>query len=208
MDRNESIQKIKEIMKNLMFSETVEVKLSDIKLQDGTIIQSPDSEIKVGSLVTDSTGAPCADGEYVLEDGTNVTVLNGAVSEVEAPVEEQQEEEGVMEDANVNANVNADAVTETPAEDEVKDSSITDGLDSRISSLESQITEVLDILKQQGSMNSQMMSKIKAIGDEPGDEPVKNKTKVFETFSKERKIFEDSIGEIEKIREFNKQKMK
>ena len=204
MDRNESIQKIKEIMKNLMFSETVEVKLSDIKLQDGTVIQSPDSELKVGSLVTDSTGAPCADGEYVLEDGTNVTVLNGAVTEVEAPVEEQQEDAGVMEDANVNM---ATPTTETPAEDAATDTSVTDALDTRISSLESQITEVLDILKQQGSMNSQLMSKIKEIGSEPGDEPVKNSTKAFQAYSKEKKIYEDSIGEIEKIREFNK-KMK
>jgi len=57
---------------------------TDYKLVDGTLITV--SELMPGGTVM-KDGAPVADGEYILEDGTKLEVSGGAISEVSAPGE-------------------------------------------------------------------------------------------------------------------------
>lgn len=201
MDRNESIQKIKELMSKLLFNEVKvdDIKLSDITLKDGTVLQSPDSELKVGSEVTNADGSPVIDGDYILEDGSTISVLSGKVAEISTAQEEAQDPTEV---ANVEAKI--DASVDSTATTPTGDTSVED----RVLALESQLTEILSILKDMGNMNKQLMNRVNEISDEPSDKPVENKEKEFKSYSKE-KVTNTMVSEtLDEIRNINKGKNK
>ena len=89
---------IKEIVSKIKVF-LAEVEFTDVKTNDGTII-SFDKELAVGGelFVVDESGrTPAPDGEYYLEDGTKIVVVNGLidtiVQEAETPEEEVAPEE-------------------------------------------------------------------------------------------------------------------
>lgn len=78
------------------------VKLAtEIKLNDGTSL-SVDGDIAIGSavkLISPEGEMPAMDGEYVAEDGTTYTVMNGTIAEISTKAEESADATGT-EDAN------------------------------------------------------------------------------------------------------------
>jgi len=82
--------------------EVTEVKLMDAELADGTMVNI-DPALEVGAMVTvevEGEVAPMPNGEYPLADGTVVTVMEGAITdikEVEAEEEEAMETEATLE---------------------------------------------------------------------------------------------------------------
>lgn len=85
---------LKELFKkyeSFLASKNIKVKFSDeekmisAKLKDGGEIKTTAESWAVGVPVMGADGNPAPDGEYVLEDGTVVTVAGGALSEIEAP---------------------------------------------------------------------------------------------------------------------------
>ena len=96
---------LKELLKKyekMLASKGVKLKFSDeekmisAKLKDGGEIKTTAESWAVGVPVMGADGNPAPDGEYVLEDGTVVTVAGGALAEIEAP---SSEEEMSAEDA-------------------------------------------------------------------------------------------------------------
>jgi hypothetical protein len=92
-------------VKKLIFGEetkVTEVKLMAAELADGTMINI-DPALEVGAMVTvevEGEVAPMPNGEYPLADGTVVTVMEGAITdikEVEAEEEEAMETESTPE---------------------------------------------------------------------------------------------------------------
>lgn len=59
--------------------------VTDYKLKDGSVVSI--DKLEVGGIVTVNS-EPAADGEYVLEDGTNISVSGGVISELESPAAE------------------------------------------------------------------------------------------------------------------------
>jgi hypothetical protein len=61
----------------------------NITLGDGNIITvvTDTTEPQVGDAVTDDTGSPLADGDYVLPDGGTIVVLAGVIDELTATEE-------------------------------------------------------------------------------------------------------------------------
>lgn len=95
MNATEALNKIK-----ALFAEDGQVVTADVPatdetkmsfesydLMDGTKIELTALEIGADAMLADASGntAPCPDGEYVLADGTNVTVTAGKVSGIETP---------------------------------------------------------------------------------------------------------------------------
>lgn len=79
----------------VLFADTVAVPgPTDYKLADGTAVNI--DKLEVGGVLT-VAGAPAADGEYTLDDGTSITVLNGVISEVESAVDESAEDAATAE---------------------------------------------------------------------------------------------------------------
>jgi molecular chaperone GrpE (heat shock protein) len=82
--------------------EVTEIKLMAAELADGTMVNI-DPALEVGAVVTvevEGEVAPMPNGEYPLADGTVVTVMEGAISdikEVEAEEEEAMETEATLE---------------------------------------------------------------------------------------------------------------
>lgn len=89
MNAKEALQKIAAMVKSLNFSDQVQpvpeppapepAKFMDVKTKDGVVLQVDKLE-PGGSVVLN--GAPAADGEYALEDGTMVSVAGGLIVEV------------------------------------------------------------------------------------------------------------------------------
>jgi hypothetical protein len=68
---------------------------TEVKLNDGTSL-SVDGDIAIGSmvkLITPEGEVEAMDGEYVAEDGTSYSVMNGAISEIASKEEEAPEVE-------------------------------------------------------------------------------------------------------------------
>lgn len=66
---------------------------TEVKLNDGTSL-SVDGEVAIGSavmLISPEGEMPAIDGEYVAEDGTVITVLNGTIAEIASKAEEAPE---------------------------------------------------------------------------------------------------------------------
>ena len=88
--------------------EVTEVKLMAAELADGTMVNI-DPALEVGAVVTvevEGEVAPMPNGEYPLADGTVVTVMEGAISDIK---EVEAEEEEAME---TEATPKAETVTE------------------------------------------------------------------------------------------------
>lgn len=84
---------VKEIIKKFKLALRSE-NLVAYNTSDGLVINTDD--LSVGSTVTvinpDGTETPAPDQEYVLDDGTNVTVIDGVITEIESAAAETAED--------------------------------------------------------------------------------------------------------------------
>lgn len=204
------INKIKDNLKSLMkFSEEIKDKksFSNYDLTDGTKITSPSSDLEIGAEVyaLDDQGnqTPLEDGEYVLNDGRTITVSGNSITEVadssdaetKDPMEDSEDESMVkMEDGL--PDTHESAAKEVPSND----------VSSRLTDLEKQIEDILNIIKKlgstQGDVNEQMMSKLESFSKENGGQPIKTMKKDYAGYKSGKSDF------MEEIREFNKLKNK
>lgn len=199
------MSKIREQLKKLMsFSnaevETVEVELAALKLQDGTEVVVPDgSDLAVGSEVVkvDENGnqVPLPDDSYVLEDGRTITVVNGKVDAIQDAVEEGGES-SPMTDANVQPTAQAADPAAAPAGGMEPDAD-ENPVEDRITALENQVAQILELLQGMGSMTEVAMSRIEELASAPATESIKTKATPSYEFSAAK-------SEIEELREMRK----
>jgi hypothetical protein len=86
MGMSEIIKKIK----TYLSEEAQEITLTDVKTQDGIILSFDGDELSVGVeiyTVDESGRNPAMDGDYKLEDGTTIVVVESKVAEIK-PAEE------------------------------------------------------------------------------------------------------------------------
>ena len=204
MNRNETIASIKASLKKLFSAETAEVKFSDFVLSDGTKITSTASDLEIGAEVyaVDDMGnqTPVDDGDYVLNDGRTITVAANVITNIAG--DGSTEDESPVSDANT-ANTGdmaeqkmTDGLAENPADEA--------NLAGRVNDLENQLEEILTMLKdlsdKHNTTTEQMMSKIKVIGDEPGDVAVPKTKKGYEEYSSKKINQKRNLAEIEELR--------
>lgn len=204
MNRTETIASIKASLKKLFSAETAEVKFSDFVLSDGTKITSTASDLEIGAEVyaVDDMGnqTPIDDGDYVLNDGRTITVAANVITNIAGDA--STEDESPVSDANT-ANTGdmkeqkmTDGLAEKPADEA--------DLAGRVNDLENQLEEILTMLKdlsdKHNTTTEQMMSKIKVIGDEPGDVAVPKTKKGYEEYSSKKINQKRNLAEIEELR--------
>lgn len=71
-------------------------KMSEVKTKDGLVFSFDGDMLMIGTPIMDITSGtptPVADGEYTLEDGSNITVINSAVAEMSTAEEKSTEVE-------------------------------------------------------------------------------------------------------------------
>jgi hypothetical protein len=184
MNKNEALSKIQDQLKKLMaFNFSKEVKFDNIKLKDGSeicVAEGTDLEVGVDVYKLDDKGvqSPLDDGSYELEDGRVLVVTGSKVESIgEANPDAPATEETPSEDANVNAEKEKMELPtggeEKPAE-KVESPDDEAALGDRLSQLESQVAQILEILQGMGSMQEQAMSKIVELSNEPAEQSFKS----------------------------------
>ena len=126
---------------------TEEVKLEDVMLKDGNVLQVEKMEVgAMANMVTADGVMPAADGEYVAEDGTVITVMGGLIAEIATAAEEAPE----VEEAPIVAGINSqlEAVTKRLSEIEAKFSAQTIELNETKKGLGVALSSVEKLTKQ------------------------------------------------------------
>lgn len=126
---------------------TAEVKLEDVMLKDGNVLQVEKMEVgAMANMVTPDGVMPAADGEYVTEDGTVITVMGGLIAEIATAAEEAPE----VEEAPIVAGINSqlEAVTKRLSEIEAKFSAQTIELNETKKGLGVALSSVEKLTKQ------------------------------------------------------------
>ena len=126
---------------------TEEVKLEDVMLKDGNVLQVEKMEVgAMANMVTADGVMPAADGEYVAKDGTVITVMGGLIAEIATAAEEAPE----VEEAPIVAGINSqlEAVTKRLSEIEAKFSAQTIELNETKKGLGVALSSVEKLTKQ------------------------------------------------------------
>lgn len=224
MNRQETLSKIKETLKTLMkFSDDItnedmkkKEKFNNFDLTDGTKITSDDTKLDVGSTVyamdDNNNQTPLEDGEYVLTDGTTITVKSGTVSEIaDSDTEESEDEEMKKEDDKEDNDKEEDMKKVKMTEDglpmeqpkEGEDKKDSPDVQSQISDLQAQIESILNILNKLGTaqneVNEEMMSKIESFSKENGGQAIKLGKKEFNGFGTPKESLRDSLKEFRSL---------
>lgn len=194
MNKNETINSIKESLKKLF---ATDVKFSDFVLTDGKKITSTATDLEIGVEVyaVDELGnqTPLDNGDFVLQDGRTITVVDNAITNIAGEI--STEAESPVSNADVEQEMN-DGMVESPSEE--------GDMAQRVADLEAQLEEVLNLLKQmseaQMKSQDQMMSKIKTIADEPGDEKVQVSKVGYNEYSTKNVNAKRNMSEIEELR--------
>lgn len=140
MGLNEIVKKIKTFL-----AEEIEVQpeMIDIKTKDGIIISVTGLEIGAEIYIVDETGKnPAPDGDYILEDNTKISVVEGKIATVEPGEEPIESEEPVEVDVEA-ADTDTATTTEAPSEP-----SELEALKLKIENLEAKYAEISTILSE------------------------------------------------------------
>jgi hypothetical protein len=197
MNRSEKINEIKLALKALLkFSD--EKKFSDFVLTDGSKITTSAAALEIGVEIyaVDDLGnqTPLDNGEYVLNDGRTITIVDNILTEISG--EASTEDESPVSDASVKME---DGMPEAPSDE--------GDLSKRVTDLEAQLEEILNMLKTitettQATQTNQekVFSEFNKIKDEPGDDKVKIVKKGYDEYSSKKVNSRRNMAEIEELR--------
>lgn len=174
MSLKDAVSEIPELVKILKEKFYKKEVFKDAKLADGTIVrydgETPAIQTQLNVIATDGSVLPAPDGEYQLEDGTVLSVVNGLIQDVK-PAEQASEapNEEVMQDESA-------PMTEQAAkriiESIVKESVF--ALDEKLESIKNEYAEKFEALKKEN--------------EELSKKNLENESLLKETFSLVEKI--------------------
>lgn len=140
-------EKLKSIFLKMEADQVQDIKLSEVKLKDGTTLTIEGEAPVVGAsvqVVSDGGNIPAVDGEYELEDGSKITIASGKISEVK-PAEQKKEEAPVQmssDDFNIAIKTltdRIDALEKKSGDTELKLSAANKTIDKQKEDLKAQI---------------------------------------------------------------------
>jgi len=198
MDKKNFINKVKELFSEV--EETTEMKFVDVKTTEGMILRVDDltPEMKVQE-VTEEGLIDVEDGEYVLEDGLTLVIMDSMIKEiVEAPVEEEKDEvtetESITEEMSETVKVKAEEHIVEIEKPEAKEPMVEYVTMEMFAELVSQIDMLkaeVEMLKTEKEVAMSEVEKVKeefsVFRKEPSDKPL-NKKYDFNAMSKDEKL--------------------
>jgi len=202
MNRKDTIESIKQTLKSLFSAEQKSFG-GTYYLTDGTKITTTE-EIEVDAEVyaIDDMGnqTPLDNGDYVLADGRTISIVDNKITEIKGHM--STEAESPVSDANV---AMADGLAEEPNGE--------GSMEKRLADCEYQIEEILNMVKQltssQTQVAEQMMSKIEEIASEPGDlaiKPTKRASFDYTPATSHKAFAKTELDEIRNIIKFKNNK--
>lgn len=162
MNRDEAMNALRKSINILLGKQEVkETKLMDVQTKDGKTLTTPAEKLEIGAVLygIDENGEqiPAVDGSYELEDGTTIELKDGIVTEIADALEESTEEEMAEEPK----------AEEAPKED--------GDTESRISKLESEVAELMSMLKTMSDNSQELSTKVEKFASQPAGDAIKNK---------------------------------
>ena len=111
-------------VRNMFFSDNTTETFMDVKTRNGVILRIEDMTPGVSVHEVSESGInPVEDGEYILEDGTTLVVVEGMIEEIIEPTEDNSEADSVTAEVEMTADtivVEAEVIVEAePMVDEV-----------------------------------------------------------------------------------------
>lgn len=156
-------------------------KFLDATLEDGTLVQiEPALEVGAAVIVIDSEGnpLPAPDATHILADGTQITTVEGLITEI-MPVEEEVLEEEVEEEMSNEPSVSQEQVAKKVVESIIKESHFAseESLNELKNSIEAKFAEEIKAMKES------MFKAFEEFGKTEEKEPTKKPAK----FKREKK---------------------
>lgn len=209
MTRKESIEKLKSLVTQIFSKEVVEVKMSQYETNDGKQIVSDAETLDINAMVygLDSEGnqVPLDNGDYSLNDGKIITVVDGVITAIknaeEAPVEEAPTEEMAVE------TVEEVPVEETPAEEETEKLSVED-LQAQIDELRTIIESLVEGNGQLMENSKVLMSRVEKMSSVPveGFREIKTTFNQFTSADSKKVVSNQKLEEMRELRKIMKNK--
>lgn len=163
MNTKDLIQEVRDLMSKFKFNND-EVKMESAVLTDGTVIKW-DGTLAVGTAILVETAEgdiPAPDATHEVEGGLLVTTLDGMVTEIVEPADEEAEKEMVKEFATVE-----------------KFDEVVASLEGKISFLTEQFARVVTALEKQGEAFSKTVDLVEKVANLPSEAPMNvDQTKV------------------------------
>lgn len=196
----EGVKEMLSKLKEKFFTET-ELKFTDAKLKDGTIVSWDGDNLEAGVplFVIDESGQrlPAPDMEYVLEDGTAITVMNGVVSEIKpnaAPSEEPKATEEMAEPNATAAPAPAPVDVKSIVESVIKETRfVNEDYEGKFVAIEKENTELKDKVNQLTEMLKETFAVVEKIASQPSEapKPKRDGFMVSKTLSEREKEIEE-----------------
>ena len=188
MDKAKLIENIKSQLKSLMNSE---VKFAQIKAGD-LIISSPDEELVVGSEVfqtgEDGNNIPLTDGDYTLDSGETITVVNG---KIEAIVSSKSEDvEAADEDKKSEAPVEEE---ETDKEEVVEEKGDKKVDEEKMKQLEDRVAKCEKMLEEMAKKNNKMEQELSKFSELPSTKAISVQPSEFKSVEEKK----NGVGSID-----------
>jgi hypothetical protein len=165
MNTKDLIKEVRELMSKFNFNNE-EVKMESAVLTDGTVIKW-DGTLAVGTAILVETAEgdiPAPDATHEVEGGLLVTTLDGMVTEIVEPADEEVEAEKEM--------VKEFATVE-------KFDEVVASLEGKISFLTEQFAKVVTALEKQGEAFSKTVDLVEKVANLPSEAPMNvDQTKV------------------------------
>lgn len=186
MNKEEAMLKIKDQLKKLMtFSAEAEapkeeVKYESMKLKDGSEIMIPDGSslepgVEVFTLDANGNQVVCEDNTYELENGQSIVVSGGKIETVsDTTTGEDSPENPANTTPEAMAAPAGGAAEEAKKEGETTEEETSENsVEDRVSQLEQQITQILELLQGMSNAQEMAMSKINEIAESPAEKSIK-----------------------------------
>ncbi len=190
MSKAKLIEKIKEQLKAIVSNE---VKFAEVKAGD-LMITSPDEELVVGSEVftvdQDGNNIPLTDGEYTLDSGVKIAVVNGKVEAIVASESEESETEIEVEAAE---DKTEDTGEEKMPEEEVKSEEGEPSKEEEMKKLMERIEKMEKMLEEMGKDKKVMEQKLAAISAEPAKKAISVEPAEFKSVETKK----ESVGAVD-----------
>lgn len=171
-------EKIKDMIKSVL------VEFAAVSTDKG-ILYAESEDLQEGMEVTNEEGQSVEDGDYTLEDGTIVTVVNSVIEKIEKPEIEETVEDDVTEEvetAEEETEETVEDVTEETTEDDVNKT--IDELKAKIDAFKSEIDVLKETISNIQSNMENIMEKINAPMNTPIVEEYEEMTTKNDKWSK------------------------
>ena len=179
------IDKVREmVFAEEKLSDVVEVSFAEVTLKDGKSIEI-NGEIAVGSETK------AEDGDYILEDGRTLKVVEGKISEiVEAKEDEAKPEEKEVVEAELAEEDKPEAKKEDKPEEKKEDKE-----EDKVDPLEARVAELEKMVESLMSQFSEVNGKVEKFSALPADKEIKIKKVELSSVATKRKSGIEALAE-------------